>query len=58
MLPNNNYFTKLLQTIDTSRNSKEIANDIRKLLLKEFKNILEDDITIIVNKFVDTSILR
>lgn len=53
---NDNYFTKILSSIDTNKNSKEIANELHKLLLKEYKNILNDDITIIVNKFVDTSL--
>lgn len=51
MIANDNYFTKILSNIDTSKNSKEIANELHKLVLKEFKNILHDDITIVVNKF-------
>lgn len=46
-----NYFTKILSSIDVSKNSKDIANELCKLVLKEYKNTLHDDITIVVNKF-------
>lgn len=51
MTANDNYFTKILASIDVSKSSKEIANELQKQVLKEYKNILHDDITIVVNKF-------
>jgi len=47
---NDNYFTKTLSNVDISKTSKEIANELHKHILKEFKNVLHDDITIVVNK--------
>ncbi len=51
MNANDNYFTKVLTSIDSSRSSKEIANELHKLVLKEYKNTLHDDVTIVVSKF-------
>jgi len=51
----NNYFTKILSNIDVLKSSREISNDLQKHVLKEFKNILHDDITIVVNKFSNNS---
>jgi stage II sporulation protein E len=48
---NDNYFTKILSTIDASKNSRDIANELQKHVVKENKNILYDDVTIVVNKF-------
>ncbi len=50
MNPNDNYFTKYIQTMDTSKNVRLISDDLLKFVLKENKNILPDDITIIVSK--------
>lgn len=47
---NNNYFTEYLKTIDTSKTQKMIADELHKLVLKENKNILKDDVTILVTK--------
>ncbi len=47
---NDNYFTEILSNIDTSKSSKEISNELQKSILKEYKNILRDDITIVVSK--------
>lgn len=57
MIVNDNYFTKVLSTIDASKSSKEIANELHKCVLKEYKNILYDDITIVVSKFNNNQIL-
>ncbi|MDD2376203.1 MAG: SpoIIE family protein phosphatase [Clostridia bacterium] len=54
---NDNYFTKILTNIDTSRTSREIANELHKHVLKEFKNVLHDDITIVVSKFGNSQVL-
>lgn len=51
MIVNDNYFTKILTTIDTTNSSKEIANQLHKQVLKEYKNVLRDDVTIVVSKF-------
>jgi stage II sporulation protein E len=48
---NDNYFTKILTNIDTSKTSKDISSELQKYVLKEYKNILHDDITIVVSKF-------
>jgi stage II sporulation protein E len=52
-----NYFTKILSNIDVTKTSREISNDLQKHVLKEFKNILHDDITIVVNKFTNNAAL-
>ncbi len=51
---NDNYFKTHLSTIDKSKNSKIIAEELRKFVVKENKGLLEDDITIIVSKVVKT----
>ena len=48
---NDNYFTKILTNIDTSKSSREIANELNKHVLREYKNVLHDDVTIVVSKF-------
>lgn len=45
-----NYLTKYLQNVDTFKSAKLIADDIHKLVLKENKSILNDDMTVIVTK--------
>jgi len=54
---NDNYFTKILSNIDSSKTSREIASDLQKHVLKEFKNVLHDDITIVVSKFNNSTAL-
>lgn len=46
----NNFLTEYLQTLDVSKTSKTISDDIHKLVLKENKGILNDDMTVIVTK--------
>jgi stage II sporulation protein E len=46
----NNYFIKLLSTIDVTKSSKEISNEIYKQVLKKFNDKLKDDVTIVVSK--------
>ena len=47
---NNNYITSYLQTLDIAKSAKMIAEDINKLVIKENKNNLKDDVTVIVSK--------
>lgn len=49
---NNNYFKDHLLTIDISKSSKAISDELLKYVLKENKGLLEDDVTIIVTKIV------
>ena len=49
---NNNYFKTHLLSIDKNKNSKFIAEELRKFVLRENKGYLEDDITIVVSKVV------
>ena len=46
----NNYFTECLKNIDINRAPKIIVDELYRHILKENKNILKDDITIIVTK--------
>lgn len=46
----NNYFTECLKNIDINRTPKIIVDELYRHILKENKNILKDDITIIVTK--------
>lgn len=46
----NNYFTECLKNIDINRTPKIIVDELYRHVLKENKNILKDDITIIVTK--------
>ena len=46
----NNYFTECLKNIDINRTPKIIVDELFRHILKENKNILKDDITIIVTK--------
>lgn len=45
-----NYFTKYLQTIDTTKNSRTIADEVSKFIYKEKNNNFDDDITVLVTK--------
>lgn len=47
---NNNYLTKYLQNLDSSKSVKVIIDEINKLILKEKKNKLDDDFTVLVTK--------
>lgn len=46
----NNYLTKYLQSVDSSRSVKVIADEIHKLVLKEKNNNIDDDFTVLVTK--------
>lgn len=50
MNANNNFLTQYLQNLDISKTTKTISDDIHKLVLKESKGILNDDMTVIVTK--------
>lgn len=50
----NNYFTNYLKNIDISKSAKILSEELYKLVLKENKNILKDDVTIIVTKVKKT----
>ncbi len=52
---NNNFLTKYLKGIDIFKTSKQITEDIRRVILKENKNILNDDFTVIVTKIKKVS---
>lgn len=45
-----NFLTRYLQNLDTIKTPKMIADEIHKLVLKENKSILDDDMTVIVTK--------
>ena len=47
---NENYFTNYLKNIDINKSVKIITDELYKLVLKENKNVLKDDVTIIVTK--------
>ena len=47
---NDNFLTKYLQNLDNFKTSRMIAEDIHRLVLKENKGILADDMTVIVTK--------
>ena len=49
---NDNYFKNYLQSMDNKKSSKIIAEELKKLVLKENKNVLNDDFTIIVTKLI------
>lgn len=46
----NNYLTKYLQSLDTTKSVKVISEEIHKLILKEKNNDLDDDFTVLVTK--------
>lgn len=46
----NNYFTNYLKNVDVNKSPKIISDELYKLVLRENKNILKDDVTIIVTK--------
>lgn len=46
----NNYLTKYLQSLDTTKSVKVIAEEIHKLILKEKNNNIDDDFTVLVTK--------
>ena len=48
----NNYFTEYLKTIDVNKTAKQITDEIYRNVLRENKNILNDDVTIIVTKII------
>ena len=51
---NENYFTNYLKNIDVNKSVKIITDELYKLVLKENKNVLKDDVTIIVTKVKKT----
>lgn len=48
--PTNNYFINYLKNIDLNKSAKMLSDELYKIVLKENKNILKDDVTIIVTK--------
>ena len=52
----NNYFTEYLKTIDVNKTAKQITDEIYRNVLRENKNILNDDVTIIVTKIIKNNI--
>lgn len=50
----NNYFTNYLKNIDVNKSTKSLSDELYKLVLKENKNVLKDDVTIIVTKLKKT----
>lgn len=49
-----NFLVNYLQSLDTTKTAKVICDDIHKLVLKENKSILNDDMTVIVTKIKKT----
>lgn len=47
-----NFLTNYLKNVDITKNVRTIGDEIHKLVLKENKGILNDDITIIVSKII------
>ncbi len=47
---NKNFLTEYLQNIDITKSAKVIADDINKMVIKENKNNLADDVTVLVSK--------
>ncbi len=47
---NHNYLTEYLQTLDNSKSAKMVAEEIYHLVLRQMKNNLKDDVTILVTK--------
>ncbi len=45
-----NYFVSYLKNLDINKSSKTLVDELYKVVLKENKNILNDDVTIIVSK--------
>lgn len=54
--PSNNFFTEYLKEIDCSKSCKNIVDELYRHVLKENKNLLKDDITIIVTKMMKTKV--
>ena len=52
----NNYFTEDLKTIDVNKTAKQITDEIYRNVLRENKNILNDDVTIIVTKIIKNKV--
>ncbi|MEG1344386.1 MAG: SpoIIE family protein phosphatase [Clostridia bacterium] len=50
----NNYFIKYIQNMDAIKTSKSIADELYRLVLKENKEELKDDVTIVVTKVKST----
>lgn len=46
----NNYFVNYLKGIDITKSAKILTDELYKLVLRENKNVLKDDVTIIVTK--------
>ncbi len=51
-----NYFTEYLKTIDLNKTAKQITDEIYRNVLRENKNILNDDVTIIVTKIIKNKV--
>ena len=51
-----NYFTECLKTIDVNKTAKQITDEIYRNVLRENKNILNDDVTIIVTKIIKNKV--
>jgi stage II sporulation protein E len=47
---NSNYITKYLQNVDKNKTVKVIGEELYKLILKEKKNKIDDDFTVLVSK--------
>ena len=47
---NKNYITEYLTSLDITKNTRMISDEMHKLVLRENKNNLNDDFTIIVTK--------
>lgn len=52
----NNYFTEYLKTVDVNKTAKQITDEIYRNVLRENKNILNDDVTIIVTKIIKNKV--
>ena len=47
---NSNYLTRYLQNIDKEKSPKQLVDELQRLVEKEYSNVFDDDITIIVTK--------
>ena len=47
---NNNFLTEYLNSLDSNKSVKVISDEINKLILKEKKNNINDDYTVLVTK--------
>ncbi len=48
--PNDNYITNYLQNLDITKSVYIISDELEKLIIKENKNLIKDDFTVIVTK--------